>query len=289
MPTIAELERELDEQRERTRSKARRRREWHEAVARKDARFDRLIATAEDARDDRDRNREQLVLIRDRIEVVEADGIAAEEEQRHQHLLVRLEEEVDANEDLTALIQRVLLRADQVERDRDKAREHFQRFTQDYRAARRRRDRIARQLKAAREAAQNPLGTDLFVVAEFDCRDGTPVPEASVPALKALVQGYLLPLRKAGGPVHVNSGFRTLAYNRSIGGASMSIHVYNASWQHSPWAVAADHWQEGRSPGAVQAWHDANTRPDGMGYYSSFTHVDNRNRIGWSDSRWNGP
>lgn len=124
-----------------------------------------------------------------------------------------------------------------------------------------------------------------FHIREFDCRDGTRVPEAAIPALKHLCQNYLEPLRNSGGIVHINSGFRTRAYNASVGGASNSVHIYN---EH-PNAVAADHWQEGRSPAQVQAFHDSHTHPDGMGYYSSFTHVDNRNRIGWSDSRWNGP
>ena len=128
-----------------------------------------------------------------------------------------------------------------------------------------------------------------FHVVEFDCHDGTPVPKASYEALKAHCRNYLEPLREEFGTVHVNSGFRTLAYNASIGGASMSVHVYNASWQHAPWAVAVDHVAAGASPSQVQDWHESHTHPDGMGRYGSFTHVDNRNRIGWADSRWVGP
>lgn len=151
-------------------------------------------------------------------------------------------------------------------------------------------DRIA-VIERRLERKSKPEGrlTPNFHVAEFDCHDGTPVPAASVPALKAHCELYLEPLRKAFGAVHVNSGFRTLSYNAAIGGASMSIHVYNANWQHSPWAVAVDHTAAGASPSQVQAWHESHTHPDGMGRYSSFTHVDNRNRIGWADSRWIGP
>lgn len=131
--------------------------------------------------------------------------------------------------------------------------------------------------------------TPHFHVVEFDCHDGTPVPEASYPALKAACEAYLEPLREQHGAVHINSGFRTLSYNMRIGGASMSVHVYNASWQHSPWATAIDHVSDGLSPSGVQSFHESNTHPDGMGRYSVFTHVDNRNRIGWADSRWAGP
>lgn len=128
-----------------------------------------------------------------------------------------------------------------------------------------------------------------FYVVEFDCHDGTPVPKASYDALEAWCNNYGEPLRRAGGAVHINSGFRTRTYNAAIGGASMSVHVYDAPWQHSPWAVAVDHVCAQMSPGQVQNWHEANTHPDGMGRYGSFTHVDNRNRIGWADSRWIGP
>lgn len=147
---------------------------------------------------------------------------------------------------------------------------------------------VTKRIEAKKEDRSGRL-TPHFHVAEFDCHDGTPVPKASYDALKAHCQAYLEPLRAEFGAVHVNSGFRTRTYNASIGGASMSVHVYDAPWQHAPWAVAVDHVAAGASPSQVQAWHEAHTHPDGMGRYGSFTHVDNRNRIGWADSRWVGP
>lgn len=284
--SIADLERELAEQRRKVERKKDARHRWRTRANRKDAKLDRLVETAEEARDERDRNRSQLVVIRDRIEAVELDGVSEEERERHARLITRLEGEVDANEELTALIQRIIARAVDMEADRDKARARFRNLTQDVRAAIARREKIAEQLRDARDAARNPLASPYFVVAEFDCRGtGTPVPPAAYEALRHNVKTYLEPLRKSGGIVHINSGYRTRSYNAQVGGASNSIHVYD---EH-PNATAADHWQEGRSPGEVQRWHDANTNPDAMGYYSSFTHVDNRGRIGWGRSRWNGP
>jgi hypothetical protein len=141
--------------------------------------------------------------------------------------------------------------------------------------------------KITRKQDSSGLLTAHFHVAEFDCNDGTPVPRASIPALKHACVTYLEPARDAHGAIHVNSGFRHRVYNISVGGASMSIHVYDAPWQNDPFAVAIDHWADGASPATLQRWYAS--RPDGMGFYSSFTHVDNRNRIGWADSRWNGP
>lgn len=148
--------------------------------------------------------------------------------------------------------------------------------------------RLGKKIERKREDKDGQLSTHFHVV-EFDCHDGTPVPEASYEALAKACNDYLEPLRAKYGVVHINSGFRTLTYNASIGGASMSVHVYNATWQHSPWACAIDHVSAGLAPSGVQAFHERETHPDGMGRYSVFTHVDNRNRIGWADSRWAGP
>lgn len=148
--------------------------------------------------------------------------------------------------------------------------------------------RIGKKIERKKEDKAGRL-TPNFHVVEFDCHDGTPVPQFSIPALKKACVDYLEPLRDQYGAVHINSGFRTRSYNISIGGASMSVHVYDAPWQHDPYAVAIDHTAQGASPPQVQNWHESNTHPDGMGRYGSFTHVDNRNRIGWSDSRWVGP
>jgi len=125
----------------------------------------------------------------------------------------------------------------------------------------------------------NDLTKD-FSMAEFDCNDGTPVPEYMRPHLKDLCERHLQPLRNSGGAVHINSGYRTTAYNARIGGASNSYHVYT----YRKKAPAVDHVQSGRSPSAVASWHDAHDSFDGMGRYSSFTHGDDRGY----PSRWTG-
>jgi hypothetical protein len=58
-----------------------------------------------------------------------------------------------------------------------------------------------------------------FTVEEFDCHDGTKVPKRDYKGLQYLCRVYLEPLRKKYGAVHVNSGYRTRAYNARIGGA----------------------------------------------------------------------
>ena len=61
-----------------------------------------------------------------------------------------------------------------------------------------------------------------FTVEEFDCHNGTRVSPREYNGLEYLCKQFLEPLRAKFGRVTINSGFRTKAYNASIGGASGS-------------------------------------------------------------------
>ena len=112
-----------------------------------------------------------------------------------------------------------------------------------------------------------------FTVREFACRDGSD----AVRIDSALVE--LLERIRAhfGGPVTVNSGYRTEAYNRKVGGAARSQHVQG---------TAADIVVKGASPLEVAQYAEyLQPSAGGIGVYPSFTHVDTRgNRSRW-DSR----
>jgi uncharacterized protein YcbK (DUF882 family) len=117
-----------------------------------------------------------------------------------------------------------------------------------------------------------------FVVEEFDCHDGTKVMKRDYNGLEYLCKTYLEPLRKKYGPVHINSGYRTIAYNRSIGGATNSMHIYSI---HDGNDQAADITCANGSPSSWHAFLNAiraskrNGR-GGLGLYPSFVHVDIR-------------
>jgi uncharacterized protein YcbK (DUF882 family) len=138
-----------------------------------------------------------------------------------------------------------------------------------------------------------------FVVEEFDCKDGTPVPRGAEPALVELCEYMLEPLRKKYGSCTVNSGYRHTAYNRSIGGALFSQHIYD----QDPRSVAADvrfargtpkqwarsarwRFRTNRRWNGGSIWKVvANLgRRGGVGLYvvAGFVHVDSGPRRDWS-------
>lgn len=188
----------------------------------------------------------------------------------------RRDELADEIEDALALEDQTIEALDRVRDLSARGTEELERRKDRVARLRKRRERIEKELREGRGLSQN------FSRAEFDCRDGTPVPDAALPALKAWCEQIGEPLRAKYGTVHVNSGYRTRTYNAAIGGASNSIHIYD---EH-PGAVAVDHTAAGASPARVADFEE--DKADGLGRYATFTHADNRCRIGWPKSRWWG-
>lgn len=183
--------------------------------------------------------------------------------------------------------ERIADKIDEIEADLDRVVDRLDRAKRRSKAANeelaKHNERVERLRKRRQEQREDagPL-TPNFSVSEFDCRDGTPVPSAAIPALKAWCEDVGEPVRAQFGAVYVNSGFRTASYNASIGGASNSIHIYTAH----PQAVAVDFTC---ARGTPAEWFDFTAgKADGRGRYSTFHHADNRNRIGWSDAVWYG-
>ena len=108
-----------------------------------------------------------------------------------------------------------------------------------------------------------------FSVREFRCNDGSDtilISPETVAILQA-VRDYF------GKPVTINSAYRTPAYNKKVGGASASQHVKG---------TACDIVVSGVPASAVAAFLEAKYPKNGIGQYSTFTHIDTR---GWK-SYW---
>jgi uncharacterized protein YcbK (DUF882 family) len=117
-----------------------------------------------------------------------------------------------------------------------------------------------------------------FVVEEFDCRNGTRVQRRDYKGLSYLCRVYLEPLRKKYGPVSVHSGYRTAAYNASVGGERNSYHIYPA---HDGNDQAVDFSCARGTPAQWHAFLNGIRRRKrngrgGLGLYRTFVHADVR-------------
>ncbi len=104
-----------------------------------------------------------------------------------------------------------------------------------------------------------------FKVREFACHDGSD----TVLIDDALVQLLGYARNYFGRPITINSGYRTPAYNKQVGGVSNSQHVQGK---------AADIVIEDVPPNAVASYFESLFPNHGIGLYSSFVHIDTRGR-----------
>lgn len=104
-----------------------------------------------------------------------------------------------------------------------------------------------------------------FKVREFACHDGSD----TVLIDDALVQLLRYIRTYFGKPVTINSGYRTVAYNKKVGGVSNSQHTLGK---------AADIVVQDVPPRAVASYLESLFPLHGIGLYPSFVHVDTRGK-----------
>ena len=111
-----------------------------------------------------------------------------------------------------------------------------------------------------------------FKVKEFACSDKSD-PIFIAPKLVTILQKIRTHFGKA---VTINSGYRTPAHNKKVGGATQSQHLYG---------MAADISVKGVSPKEVAAYaNKLMPNSGGIGIYDTFVHIDVRE----TKNRWNG-
>jgi uncharacterized protein YcbK (DUF882 family) len=114
--------------------------------------------------------------------------------------------------------------------------------------------------------------TENFSLHEFDCNDGTPVPEHLLGNVEALAEQLQILRDYLKEPVRINSAFRHANYNKKIGGAPDSMHLR---------AMAADITVKSKTPKQVKAVIERLIKAKklkfgGIGLYPGFVHVDIR-------------
>jgi hypothetical protein len=127
-----------------------------------------------------------------------------------------------------------------------------------------------------------------FVLGEFDCRDGSEVRGRDEGAIGYLASWWLEPMRKTFGPVTVRSGFRSVPYNRAVGGARYSVHLLRTPLPRrgrgsAVKAAAADVTCATGNPAMWAEWARQHRRRfpklaergrGGIGFYPGFVHLD---------------
>jgi uncharacterized protein YcbK (DUF882 family) len=120
--------------------------------------------------------------------------------------------------------------------------------------------------------------TENFNLEEWRCKDGTPVPDNLVCNVQKLAENLQVLRDYLGEPIRLNSGYRTPAYNRKIGGAPKSQHTLGK---------AADITVKSKTPKQLKAViekliKEGKMHNGGVGLYSGFIHYDVRPQ----PSRW---
>jgi uncharacterized protein YcbK (DUF882 family) len=108
-----------------------------------------------------------------------------------------------------------------------------------------------------------------FEVKEFKCKDGTDIIITDV----LFVQKYLQKIRDHFGvPVTINSAYRTVSYNKKVGGATNSYHVKGQAY---------DIVVKGHTPSEV-AQYAQELGINGIIQYNTFVHIDSRTTRYWA-------
>lgn len=107
-----------------------------------------------------------------------------------------------------------------------------------------------------------------FKVKEFRCKDGSDTILIDVD----FVQNYLQKIRDHfGTSVTINSGYRTVTYNRKVGGATNSYHMQGRAF---------DIVVKGHTPNEVAKYAQL-LDAKGIIQYNTFVHVDSRTSKYW--------
>jgi uncharacterized protein YcbK (DUF882 family) len=114
--------------------------------------------------------------------------------------------------------------------------------------------------------------TKNFSVHEFNCKDGTPVPEELFPNVETLAQQLQVIRDCIGEPLQILSGYRSPAHNAKVGGKKNSYHMK---------AMAADLTCKSLTPKKLHALIETliankKIKQGGLGLYPGFVHYDIR-------------
>lgn len=120
--------------------------------------------------------------------------------------------------------------------------------------------------------------TKSFTLSEFYCKDGTPVPVNKYGNIYLLMKNLQILRDEIGVPIHINSGYRTVIYNKKIGGVPHSMHIECKAAD-----IVAIGWTATRLHNKiVELISLGKMKEGGLGKYPNFVHYDVGSPRRWS-------
>ena len=120
--------------------------------------------------------------------------------------------------------------------------------------------------------------TNNFNKAEFDCKCGCEMPKEVLINIQKLANQLQILRNKVGVSVKINSAYRCIKHNKSIGGVSNSQHVLGKASD-----VVINGFKASKTFDLISDLiNDGDMLQGGLGAYNSFTHYDTRK----TKARW---
>jgi uncharacterized protein YcbK (DUF882 family) len=120
-----------------------------------------------------------------------------------------------------------------------------------------------------------------FTLREFECNDGTTVPEKYISNVNKLAYNLQVLRDELKKPIHINSGYRHPAYNKRIGGAKFSQHLTASASD----ITVRDITPKKLARTILKLIKQGKMTEGGVGLYNGFVHYDIRGtKARWDNS-----
>jgi len=123
--------------------------------------------------------------------------------------------------------------------------------------------------------------TNDFTLKEFECNDGTEIPQKYIDNVKELAKNLQVLREEIGLPISINSSYRHPEYNKRIGGAKFSQHLTASASD----IVVRDMTPKKVAKTILKLIKNGKMKEGGVGLYNGFVHYDIRGtKARWDNS-----
>ena len=123
--------------------------------------------------------------------------------------------------------------------------------------------------------------TNDFTLKEFECNDGTEIPQKYIDNVKELAKNLQVLREEIGLPISINSSYRHPEYNKRIGGTKFSQHLTASASD----IVVRDMTPKKVAKTILKLIKNGKMKEGGVGLYNGFVHYDIRGtKARWDNS-----